>query len=557
MKNATLVWLLGRIRRRIPALVLMTLINVLQATLGVAFALGTRGVIDAAISGRTRDLFVSACLRQGSIILGLVLCTTLLRHIKERLSAQLDRDWKKDLLHGLFHADYAAIARFHSGELLNRLNNDVRIVDDGLLSTIPNVAYFITKLVAAFAVLSVLEPWFALIVLLAGGLVILVTGFMRRSLKMLNKRVAEEEGRVSGFLQESLEKLLMVQAMDVAGEMEQRSDRLMADRFEVQRRRKNASIFANSAVSAMSHCAAFAALVWCSAGLLQGRISFGTLTAVTQLVNQLQSPLVSLSGVIPQYISMIASAERLLELETLCSAQESSPVSPERFRDIRAIAAEELSFAYDREQIFNGASFCLPQGAFAVITGPSGTGKSTLLKLMLGVFHPEGGKLYLDCGGRQLPLDRDTRKAFSYVPQGNLLLSGTIRDNLIICKPDATEEEIRRAVYISCMDEYLPQLPRGLDTPLGESGAGLSEGQAQRLAIARGIISGAPVLLLDESTSALDARTEQLVLERIRTLPGRTCIIVTHRPAAIALCDWNLEVRNGKILCHRIEKELN
>ena len=556
MKNATLVWLLGRIRRRIPALVLMTLINVLQATLGVAFALGTRGVIDAAISG-TRDLFVSACLRQGSIILGLVLCTTLLRHIKERLSAQLDRDWKKDLLHGLFHADYAAIARFHSGELLNRLNNDVRIVDDGLLSTIPNVAYFITKLVAAFAVLSVLEPWFALIVLLAGGLVILVTGFMRRSLKMLNKRVAEEEGRVSGFLQESLEKLLMVQAMDVAGEMEQRSDRLMADRFEVQRRRKNASIFANSAVSAMSHCAAFAALVWCSAGLLQGRISFGTLTAVTQLVNQLQSPLVSLSGVIPQYISMIASAERLLELETLCSAQESSPVSPERFRDIRAIAAEELSFAYDREQIFDGASFCLPQGAFAVITGPSGTGKSTLLKLMLGVFHPEGGKLYLDCGGRQLPLDRDTRKAFSYVPQGNLLLSGTIRDNLIICKPDATEEEIRRAVYISCMDEYLPQLPRGLDTVLGESGAGLSEGQAQRLAIARGIISGAPVLLLDESTSALDARTEQLVLERIRTLPGRTCIIVTHRPAAIALCDWNLEVRNGKILCHRIEKEPN
>lgn len=556
MKNTTLIWLLGRIRRRIPALAAITLLNILQALLGVGFALGTRGVIDAAISGN-RDTFLSAGLRQGSIILGLVICGTLLRHMRDRLSAQLDRDWKKDLLHGLFHADYAGIARFHSGELLNRLNNDVRLVDEGIISTIPNVAHFVTQLVAAFTVLSTLEPRFALILVTVGALVILVTGFMRRRLKVLNKRVAEEEGRVSGFLQESLEKLLMVQAMDVAGEMELRSGRLMADRFEVQRRRKNVSVFANSAVAVMSYAAGFSSLVWCAAGLMQGRISFGTLTAVNQLVNQLQSPFVSLSGVIPQYISMIASAERLMELEKLCDTSESRPVPPEQFRDIRAIAAEELSFSYDREQIFDGASFRLPQGAFAVITGPSGTGKSTLLKLMLGVFHPEGGKLYLDCGGRQLPLDRDTRKAFSYVPQGNLLLSGTIRDNLILCKPDATEEEIRRAVYISCMDEYLPQLPRGLDTPLGESGAGLSEGQAQRLAIARGIISGAPVLLLDESTSALDARTEQLVLERIRTLPGRTCIIVTHRPAAIALCDWNLEVRNGKILCHRIEKELN
>ena len=182
-----------------------------------------------------------------------------------------------------------------------------------------------------------------------------------------------------------------------------------------------------------------------------------------------------------------------------------------------------------------------------MITGPSGIGKSTLLKLLLGVFRPEAGGLYLRTGGEILTLDRSTRQLFAYVPQGNLLLSGTLRENLTIVKPDASEAEIHRAVHVSAMDEYLPQLPQGLDTVLGESGAGLSEGQAQRLASARAVLGGAPILLLDECTSALDAETENTVLQRLRQLPGRTCIAVTHRPAAIALCDWQLQMEGGKL----------
>ena len=170
----------------------------------------------------------------------------------------------------------------------------------------------------------------------------------------------------------------------------------------------------------------------------------------------------------------------------------------------------------------------------------------SLLKLLLGIFRPESGRLYLQ-GAEQLTLDRSTRRLFAYVPQGNLLLSGTLRENLTIVKPDATEEELQQAVYVGAMEEFLPQLPKGLDTVLGESGAGLSEGQAQRLAIARAVLGGAPVLLLDECTSALDADTEQKVLQRIRALPDRTCIAVTHRSAAIDLCDWRLEVLDGKI----------
>lgn len=166
--------------------------------------------------------------------------------------------------------------------------------------------------------------------------------------------------------------------------------------------------------------------------------------------------------------------------------------------------------------------------------------------LLMGIFRPESGRLYLQ-GAEQLTLDRSTRRLFAYVPQGNLLLSGTLRENLTIVKPDATEEELQQAVYVGAMEEFLPQLPKGLDTVLGEGGAGLSEGQAQRLAIARAVLGGAPVLLLDECTSALDADTEQKVLQRIRALPDRTCIAVTHRSAAIDLCDWRLEVLDGKI----------
>ena len=197
--------------------------------------------------------------------------------------------------------------------------------------------------------------------------------------------------------------------------------------------------------------------------------------------------------------------------------------------------------------MLKNAEFFLPKGAFAVITGPSGIGKSTLLKLMLGIFHPETGGIFLNCGEENLPLDRSTRQLFAYVPQGNLLLSGTVRDNLTIVKPDASEEEIRQAVYISNMDDYLSALPEGLDTPLGESGSGLSEGQAQRLAIARAVLGGAPILLLDECTSALDEETEKRVLHRLRQLPDRTCIAVTHRSAALEICNWKLEIQDDSI----------
>ena len=228
----------------------------------------------------------------------------------------------------------------------------------------------------------------------------------------------------------------------------------------------------------------------------------------------------------------------------------------ERFVDyekLQGIRADGLSFSYGREQVFADCSFFLPKDAFAVITGPSGIGKSTLLKLLLGIFSPTGGSLELDCGEECLPAGRDTRGLFAYVPQGNLLFSGTLRENLLLTCPNATQEQIDEAIYISNMDAFLPQLPKGLETMLGENAHGLSEGQAQRLSIARAILGGAPILLLDEATSALDTQTEETVLQRIRQMPGKTCIAVTHRPRAIALADWQIDVKRGGISCRRIE----
>lgn len=552
--KAPLIWLCKKMRRRMPALLLMTVVHVLQALLAVAFALGSRNVIDSATGGDAAR-FWRACLIQGMIIIGILICLTIYRHLKDRLTADLDRDWKHDLLHGLLHGEYEAVSTYHSGELLNRLNNDVRVVDEGLVNTLPNVASMIAKLISAFVVLVVLEPWFALVVVAAGIVVVLATGLLRRRLKGLHKRVSESDGKVSGFLQETLEKLLMVQAMDVSDEMERRAENLMNERYEIQRKRKNVSLFANTSVSVMSYGAGFVALVWCAFSMLHGQMSFGSLTAVTQLVSQLQGPFVNLSGVIPQYISMVAAAERLMELESVCGEPEPAGEGAwALYESMDAIEAEDLCFSYDRDVVLHNASFRLPKGTFAVITGPSGIGKSTLLKLMLGVFKPNHGRLYAAGERGSVPLDRSTRRLFAYVPQGNLLLSGTLRENLTVTRPEATEEEIARALHISCMEEYMDSLPNGLDTVLGESGVGLSEGQAQRLAIARAILSGAPILLLDEITSALDAETEQMVLSRIRELDGVTCIAVTHRPAALELADVELRVSDTGIRINSLDK---
>lgn len=540
-KRTPIAWIWRRMRKRKGALLVMTGTHILSAFLGVLFALGTRWIIDSAQAGNGQQ-FTYACIAQGALILGLLGSHTLDRHLQEKLTAQIDRDLKAHFLHRLLNGDYRTVSAYHTGELLNRMNNDVRIVTGNVVSLLPGLAGMGTKLIGAIAFLAVLEPMLTLWVVLAGILVVIGTGFLRRKLKGLYKEVAIAEGKSSGFMQETLEKLLFVQAMDISEEVERRADNLLENRYTLQRKRKNISVMTSTCMNILSYGAAFGSLIWCANGLLAGTMTFGTLTAISQLVGQLRTPFVNISAIMPQYVALCAAAERLMELESVGKRPKARTDGEAVYEIMEGIQAKELSFGYDRDRIFENATFFLPKNTFGVVAGQSGIGKSTLLKLLLGVLRPESGDLVLRSGGTETPVDATTRSLFAYVPQGNLLLSGTIRENLCITRPDATEEEIDRAVFVSGMDAFLPGLPQGLDTVLGESGAGLSEGQAQRLSIARAVLSHAPILLLDEATSALDAETEKLVLERIKTLPNMTCIAVTHKQAPMDCCDWILEV---------------
>ena len=540
-------WLISKIRHNIPSIILVTLCSIFASISGVLFALGTKNIIDVAVAG-DKAKFPFACGIQILIILCILGFNALLQHSKERMHATLDKEWKQTLLHDLLISEYRCASKFHSSELVNRLNNDVRVLDDAVVNLLPSLFSMVTRVVAAFVILSTLTPLFSLILLGCGVLVILITGFLRRYLKDLHKRVSEADGRVSGILQETLEKLLAVQAMGIAPEIERRTKKCLDDRFTLHCKRKNLSLLVNACISILYYGAGFAALVFCSVGLLNGIITFGTMTAVIQLVNQLQGPIIGLSGILPQYTAAMAASERLYELDSLQKTADLCSNSPQSIYDrLDCITAKDLTFRYEQDLVFDGAEFSLPKGAFCVVTGLSGIGKSTLLKLLLGIYPPEEGMIYCQCGDEQIVLDGSTRNLFAYVPQGNMVFSGSVRDNLLVVNPNAADADIEKAVYVSAMDQFVQQLPNGLDTIIGESGAGLSEGQIQRLAIARAILVGAPILLLDECTSALDANTEAIVLSRLCELKEKTCIAVTHRVIPQNICTTRLNISDGKI----------
>lgn len=542
----TLRWTLRMMRPWLPALILLVLCSVASSVFAVWFSLGSRAVIDAA-TGRDRQEFIDACIRQGILILAILLDGVVSRIIHDRLNAVMDRDLKKRFLHGLLQGEFQNVSKYHTGDLLSIMNHDVQVLITSTLSIVPSVAGMFTKLIMAISVLIAMEPKLAYVVIIGGVFVVFVTGIVRKGLKSLNKKASKAQGKVSGFIQETLEKLLMVQAMDISGVMEKRSDKLLKERYDIHIKRRNIAIISSTCIGILAYGSSFGALVFCANGILNQTMSFGTLTAVTQLIAQIRGPFTNMSGITPQYAALSASAERLMELDKICNTDTVARKDPEEiYENMTDIRAKELTFAYDRDYVFDHADFCLPKGSFGVIVGHSGIGKSTLLKLLLGIFPAESGELYLDTADGPVMVDRTTRRLFAYVPQGNLLLSGTLRDNLLVTKQNATQEEIDRAIYVSAMDAYLHTLPEGLDTVVGENALGLSEGQAQRLSIARAILSDAPILLLDEATSALDDETEKTVLNRIRELPGKTCIAVTHREAAMHIADWTLEMREGK-----------
>ena len=434
---------------------------------------------------------------------------------------------------------------------------------------LPGLVGMIVKMVSAIAMMIVLDYRFALILLPVGIVLFFATYGFRKVLKKLHKNIQERDGKLRVFLQERLGSMMMIRSFAAEKETEDEADIKMSDHKKVRMKRVRFSNFCNIGFQTGMQGMYVGGVIYCGYGILTGAISYGTLTAITQLISQIQSPFANITAYLPKYFAMIASAERLMEIEEF---ENDSDVVPMEIgetlafyrTDFAAMELDNAEFAYypsgdsvrklSKETmpvVLKNISVKIKKGQYVAFTGHSGCGKSTVLKLLMCIYKLDGGRRYItDNSGNTEELSAKYHRLFAYVPQGNQLMSGSIRD--VVCFADKSglhdDERISNALKIACADEFVHELDDGVDTLLGERGTGLSEGQMQRIAIARAVYSECPILLLDEATSALDEATERKVLENLRKMTDKTVVIVTHRPAALDICDRILQfTENGVI----------
>ena len=541
-------WLLKAVRGKGRYVTGLTAVQVAQSLAGVTYSLLFRELVDTAVAGNGAGFAVAVGVVAAVTLLRLVL-TALNRYLDESTRSGVENALKQRLFAALLRKDHAAVTAVHSGEWMNRLTSDTVVVANGVAQIIPNVVGMTVKIVGALTAVIILQPLFGLLILPAGLVLLLITRVFRPALKRLHTRIQESDGMLRVFLQERLDNLLIVTTFS----REERSVELARERMNGHRqtrlRRNRVLVLSHFGFGLAIHGMYLLGAGICGWGIIQGTVTFGTMTAVLQLIGQLQDPFAGFSGYLSQWYSMTASAERLMEAEQFEDDWEKPSLTDaeclELYRgSFRGLRAEKLCFTYDdprneKTATIRNLDFGLDKGEFVSLVGHSGCGKSTLLKLLLNLYTPDSGKLEILTEGTETPLTAAYRGLFAYVPQGNQLMSGTIRQVVAFDDEDKMTKDplLWDALRVACAQEFVEQLPLGLDTPLGEHGSGLSEGQIQRLAVARAICSQRPILLLDEATSALDEITEALLLQNLRTMTDRTVLIITHRPRACEICD--------------------
>ena len=598
--KVTYAWLFAQSRAQHGRIVALSALCALQAAVLVGFALACRAVIDQAVAGNAAGLLASAAALSGVIVSQLMLRLAI-NGTQERIRARFALELRKSMLDSIFAARYGNVLRFHSGELSNRMFSDVQVVSNGVSTIIPSFVSMIAQLVFAIAVLALISP--PMVALFAGAALLsfALARTLRGRLKALHRAVQEKEGAVRVFLQEALEHQLVIRSFGAQPATSAHADALQEDHFGAQMRRRGWSIAANASFAFFFNTLYAVALTWCAFELLHGTMSYGTLMAVLQLIARIQAPVSSLSGMLPQLYQTLASAERLMEVAELPHSENRLPMTAAEFyQRLSGVRICDLAFSYRDEEgggeaeaadvlgydaadgevagvlsdAVDGAlagqsvesegdagektapassegevaslsceGAFVPKGSFVVVEGPSGSGKSTLFKLVLGAYDAEGFAYELAdsaCAASQVPSG-----VFAYVPQDNFLFAGSVRENVAFAAPDADDDQVKRACEAACAWGFVEELPQGLDTMIGEHGQGLSQGQLQRLAIARAVCSGAPIMVLDEVTSALDDATEAAVLANIAALPGKTVFVAAHRAKAHEFATLRLRVENG------------
>ena len=518
---------------RLPA-VLNGLTGILQVSVSLCFVWVCKYLIDIVTRHTEASLYTGiACL------IGCIIAQLLLSVISTRQGSRIEIRFRNRLRHQLFgrilESRWMGREKLHSGDMLNRLVEDVPVITAALCRNIPSLFATGVQLAGALYFLYRLDPQLTGLLLFITPVALLFSKTYVRRMRRLSREIRTTDSQVQSHLQEQIQHRILIRTLEYTEQAEQALAGLQADLQRKGMRRTDFSIFSRIMVQTGFAAGYATAFLWGIFGLYDGSVTFGMMTAFLQLVAQVQRPMVELSRQIPAFIQVFTATERLEELSSLSPEEQGEAV---RLPGRLGICLKDVDYSYpgSSRKVLQGFSHDFLPGSLTAVVGETGAGKSTMLRLMLALLKPDRGSVTLYNGKEREEVSPLTRCNLSYVPQGNTLISGTIRDNLLLGKPEATEAELQAALHTAVAD-FVMTLPEGLDTLCGEQGAGLSEGQAQRIAIARGLLRPGSILLLDEPTSSLDEETERKLLERLsRQVQDKTLILITHRETIAQLC---------------------
>ncbi len=543
-------WLKKEMRPYRTIISFLALLSIAATVFSLAFAYLVRYLINSARVGDKNQLLIFSLVLL-FILLSKIFLQTFLSFLSERTRAKINAELRTRLFSKILRSDYPSVQAYHSGELLTRLTTDIQEVATDSVGLLQALAGMLTQCIGATVALLTIDPLFTGIYVLGGLLLGGVSALFRKLIKKYHKEFMEADGASRAYMQEGVSSVLTIKAYGAEDSASEKAKDFSEKYYQKRMKRNKLRTVMNGLFSLLSNTGMIFAVVWCSVSVLYGNDDYGSILSVILLLMQLQQPFASFSGIIPVFYSRIASGERLAELENIANDEIERADGENNYEALKKIRLQNVDFSYGRENILTNANAEIKKGEIVCVTGASGSGKSTLFRLLLSVYQPTKGEIELDYGDHTQALSQKTRELFAYVPQGNFLFSGSIRENLLFFSEkkdgDDIDLQLKNALTTACA-EFVYELPEGLDTLLTERGGGLSEGQLQRLAVARAFISERPILLLDEATSALDGETEQKLLENIKKMPNKTCVIVTHRPAALAIAGRILKVENGQII---------